>query len=300
MKPFRPMLAAAADISDIKQPGLLSPKFDGIRCLIIDGVAMSRALKPIPNKFVQFLIGRPELNGLDGELMLFGEDSEPYDFNAIQSAVMSVDGEPDFQFCVFDDFSVPDWPFKDRLGRAGHRVNRRPTPHLDFVTHFYEPPDRMDSWLTCYLDVGYEGAMYRHPQGLYKFGRSNLRQQGLLKLKPTADEEATIIGYEPLLKNTNEASKNELGRTKRSSAKAGKVAQPLLGTFLCRFDDGAEFSCGGGLTAAQRAEFWEIRESLTGSRLTVIYQRPVGGKRAVGEAPRSPRVKAVRNPLDIS
>lgn len=54
MKPINPMLATAVENLDVlKYPVLVSPKLDGIRCLIIDGVAMSRSLKPIPNKHVQ-------------------------------------------------------------------------------------------------------------------------------------------------------------------------------------------------------------------------------------------------------
>jgi DNA ligase 1 len=66
---MKPMLASPAGPL-IPYPMLLSPKLDGIRCLIINGVVCGRSLKPIPNRFVQQLFGRPELNGLDGELIV--------------------------------------------------------------------------------------------------------------------------------------------------------------------------------------------------------------------------------------
>src|SRR5690554_4631311 len=98
---FKPMLAASCDNLDaLKYPLLATPKIDGIRCLIIDGVAMSRSLKPIPNRFIQSVIGKPEFNGLDGELLV--GDS----FQAATSGIMSGDGEPDFRYYVFDQWDA--------------------------------------------------------------------------------------------------------------------------------------------------------------------------------------------------
>ena len=65
------MLAASCDdIDQLRYPLLATQKIDGIRCLIIDGVAMSRSLKPIPNRYIQSIIGKREYNGLDGELVV--------------------------------------------------------------------------------------------------------------------------------------------------------------------------------------------------------------------------------------
>ena len=50
---MKPMLShTITDTSDVKYPVLVSQKLDGIRCLIIDGVAVSRNLKPIRNNRV--------------------------------------------------------------------------------------------------------------------------------------------------------------------------------------------------------------------------------------------------------
>jgi DNA ligase-1 len=61
---FKPMLASPADMSKLRFPLWLSPKLDGIRALVINGVVMSRSLKPIPNQHVQSLFGH--LEGYDG------------------------------------------------------------------------------------------------------------------------------------------------------------------------------------------------------------------------------------------
>ena len=71
MSTFKPLLAhTIEDTSAVKFPCIVSPKLDGIRCIIIDGVAMSRSLKPIRNEYVQKCIGNREYNGLDGELIV--------------------------------------------------------------------------------------------------------------------------------------------------------------------------------------------------------------------------------------
>jgi len=65
-KLFKPMLSGKLDklLAGVRYPALVSPKLDGVRCVIIDGVAMSRTLKSIPNKFVQECFGIAKLNGL--------------------------------------------------------------------------------------------------------------------------------------------------------------------------------------------------------------------------------------------
>ena len=52
---FKPMLLPreTPDLDKLQYPIIASAKLDGIRCLIKDGVALSRTLKPIPNKSIQ-------------------------------------------------------------------------------------------------------------------------------------------------------------------------------------------------------------------------------------------------------
>lgn len=50
---FKPLLACNADLSKVRYPVYVSPKLDGIRCIVINGIAMSRSMKPIPNRYIQ-------------------------------------------------------------------------------------------------------------------------------------------------------------------------------------------------------------------------------------------------------
>ena len=88
------MLAAKTDGKGLSYPLLASPKLDGVRALIINGIVMSRSFKPIPNAHVQELFGRPEYNGLDGELIV-GAPTDKDVYRNTTSGVMSQAGEPD-------------------------------------------------------------------------------------------------------------------------------------------------------------------------------------------------------------
>lgn len=262
---FKPMLAGKApeDLSELKLPVLVSPKLDGIRCIILDGKPMSRKLKPIPNLYVQKILdGLP--NGLDGELML----SLPGNFNEVQSAVMSVEGEPKFHYCVFDQDTVVSSgvaaEYAGRLALAAKTVQiiGQLNPRVEIVPHY--KCDTLEELLAHeqeFLSMGFEGLMIRSMTGPYKYGRSTEREGHLLKLKRFADAEAEVIGVEELMHNDNEAVVNELGLTKRSSCKEGKRPANTLGALVCRRPDGVEFNIGAGFTEAERARIWNTPDS---------------------------------------
>ena len=75
MKHVKPMLAGKATDEQISKlfdkvkEMYASPKLDGIRCMIQDGVALSRSLKPIRNEFIQSILSNPMFDGLDGEII---------------------------------------------------------------------------------------------------------------------------------------------------------------------------------------------------------------------------------------
>lgn len=305
MKPFKPMLAAPApeDLTKLRFPILVSPKLDGIRCVKLNGKALSRKLLPIPNNFVRNWIEKNLPDGIDGELML--SSMQAATFNEVQSAIMSVDGEPDFVFCAFDLHSAA--PFRDRFTELStshlewstdHWLRLRIVPHEETYSI-----DRLLEMGAEFCAAGFEGAMIRDPNGPYKFGRSTEKEGYLLKLKSFVDEEATVIGWVEQFENTNEATVNELGQTKRSSAKAGMVPKGVLGALQCRFDDGTEFEVGSGFTDAERAAIWNT-EILTAidrtvpsvvDRIVTIKHQPPPGGRKPGEAPRFPVFKGFRH-----
>jgi hypothetical protein len=83
---FQPMLADKAP-AVLRFPLLVSSKLDGIRCTVINGVAMSRSFKPLPNKHLQKVLAEG-FDGLDGEIIV-GPVGAKDVYNKTNSAVMS-------------------------------------------------------------------------------------------------------------------------------------------------------------------------------------------------------------------
>ena len=280
---FKPMLSGKApdDLSKIKYPVLVSPKLDGIRCIIRGGQALSRNLKPIPNAYIQkTLKGLPD--GLDGELIV-GKPTGNDVWNRSQSGVMRVDGEPDFTFWVFD--CLPRFPgtegFETRLDRL--RDDNCGHPWRGYNIKLLQQWPAANAQVLAemedhYVREGYEGVMIRDPKGLYKYGRSTAKEGGLLKLKRFDDAEAVVVGMVEKLHNDNVATKDALGRTKRSSAKAGKRPAGTMGALVCTMqrDTGlpiiTTFEIGTGFDDLMRSIIWINRKSHIGLVVKFKYQ----------------------------
>lgn len=217
-------------------PKLLSPKVDGYRCMCYGKVAFSSNATPIVNKFTQWVFGG--LENLDGELVV-GSPTAQNALSATQSGMKRADGEPSVHFYVFDDFSHPMLPYEDRLDRAAEKVKTacRDSMFKGRLSVLPQIPVKtLDEVLkreTEYIDEGYEGVMLRNAFGTYKFGRSSVTEDDLWKLKRFVDGEGVVIGVEEAFENTNEMIRDELGRAKRSGAKAGKtLGKGMVGTII--------------------------------------------------------------------
>ena len=273
---FKPMLSAKLENeSKLKFPLYGSPKYDGIRAMVIDGVLVSRNMKPIPNEHTQAMFGRSSLNGLDGELIV-GESCGNEVFRRTDSGVMTRSGEPKVRFYVFDDFTNPGDPFDQRYDRVQNRVSRFGGRGLLQVPQIILT--NLDGVLQLekdFLGQGYEGLMLRSGAAPYKYGRGTLVKQDLMKLKRFKDAEAVVIGTIELQQNTNEAKRNALGHLERSSHKAGKVGKGQLGALTVRGVNGPyrqiEFEVGTGFTEAQRVELWRRRHELVGALVKYKY-----------------------------
>lgn len=260
---FKPMLACDADkCGELKFPMLVSPKLDGIRAISWNGVLYSRSLTPIRNTQVQQRFKHLP-SGLDGELMV-GAQHAPDAMTRAQSVIMSMDKSADeVTFNVFDFFMKPATPFHERLSVAEAYADGY--AGLVAVHHELANEQRVQQLEEEYLQLGYEGAMLRHPNLSYKYGRSTPREGGLIKLKRFKDSEAVVVGFLPRMHNANEQTRDALGRSKRSSSKTGLVETDTLGTLLVRdVHSGQEFGIGTGLNDAQRAEMWGRRNQLVG------------------------------------
>lgn len=290
---FKPTLAVAAEFDKIQYPVFASPKLDGIRCSIVGGKALTRTLKEVPNRHVFGFLSKSDYNGLDGELIV-GSPTSKTVYTDTVSQVMSHDKVPHFHYWVFD-IHDSDKTYSRRLQELQDRMSQFGSTLQLLDQQFIQNEADMLAYEAAKVEEGYEGLILRHPNAPYKFGRSTVKEGYLLKVKRFEDSEAEIIDFEEEMFNGNEAETNELGRTKRSTAKAGLSGKGTLGAFRVRDKvSGIEFSIGTGLTAAQRQMYWDRRTSITGALVKYKYF-PVGVK----VAPRHPVFLGFRDERDL-
>lgn len=295
---FKLMLAGKADVARLTYPLLASPKLDGVRAAVQNGIVVSRNLRPIPNKWVQLLFGNPNLEGCDGELIV-GDPTAKDCFRRTQGDVMRVDGKPQVTFYVFDrhqpynsqvafGLSIKKIPFDEwlqdnlyrqryeqlqkHIAKARRGLARWPAPGnpnllvpcLQLLEHFaVDNQEMLKNYELDFVNAGYEGIMLRSPYGPYKQGRSTAREGYLLKLKRFEDAEAVVIGVEEQMHNNNLHTLQRAGKAVRSTHKAGMQGTGVLGALTVRGLNGAykgvEFSLGSGFTVEERQALWQGR-----------------------------------------
>jgi DNA ligase-1 len=301
---IKPMLAATygEDVKVLTFPLLGSPKIDGIRALIVDGVVQSRSGKPIPCPTVQRLLGRPELEGLDGELAVGPTYAKDLMQRTMSGVMSKSEMEPEelmsFSFNVFDKWDAAG-RYDARLSAAMTQVALAGIACVRSISHVEckTQPDVLEFEAAC-LGSGYEGIMLNRPDSAYKNGRAGKTAKSeLIKVKRFTDDEAIVVGATEMMHNDNEAFTDELGRTKRSTAKEGKRPAGVLGAFRLRAVTGrfagVEFDCSG-FTAEQRKAYWADRDAWLGALVKFKHFDITGAV----DAPRIPIFLGKRSPLD--
>lgn len=230
MKPFKPMLGKTLDnLDDINYPVLVSKKLDGIRCIFKDGEMLSRSLKPIPNKQLQKKFEHLKYNNiiLDGELY-----SHDLTFQEIASIVMSFDKDvpESLEFHCFDYLDNIDEVFENRCKEYKH-FNVVPVKQI-----LINNKEELEQTFQNFLQEGYEGAIIRDPNSKYKFGRSTLKEAGLLKMKCFKTFDAKIIDVFERMENLNESFKNELGQSTKRNTKDDKKSTGIAGGFVVEWE----------------------------------------------------------------
>ncbi len=259
----RPMKAETIEMSNMDRivwPAYVSPKIDGLRLMIHPVIGpITSGFKALPNQYVREQLWRICAGtNLDGELYSIDSDGTAL-FNKTQSDMMSRGGEPNFRFAAFDCFEHVEWDFADRYAQAQKIITYMDDPSLRILTHtLIGSTEEFLSYFDACLEDGYEGVVVRSLAGPYKCGRSTFNQGWMLKYKPWADAEGTIIGFEELYHNENPQEESLTGLTQRSSHKAGKKAAGTLGAFILQTDWGVlRVGTGVGLTQALRQEIWD-------------------------------------------
>jgi DNA ligase 1 len=316
MKQFRLMKPAdlKGSIESLKLPIYATPKFDGIRfgTKETEGKVslFSNSLKAIQNSECQRLANQYLTKGLDGEIILLDfETARPLPFYQTSSYVMSEAKtlKEHFPwamvaFKIFDSFVHPDESFRDRFRRV-QMWSKMIQPSLDHQPNLVieacpleciTTPEQALEVHQNYIDLGYEGTVFRSIEGTYKYNRSTLKEQFSLKLKPFEDAEAVLVEVEPYYENLNESELNERGYKEKSKTLADRVEKPWVGAMIVDSPEFGKFKIGTGFNQQQRKEFWDNQESLIGSLVKFKFMR--GGSK---EKPRHPVFLGFRNVEDL-
>ena len=251
---FTLMLALQQPPSNLKFPVYASPKLDGIRATIKDGLVISREIKAIPNQHIQSKFGRDELNGLDGELIIRDWTSGAA-YTSTASIVMSKSAPiNDIIFCVFDRWAIP--------GEFSRRLKHIELFHsltiglkdIKIVPHILiNNQADLDSYEEQVLEAGFEGVMLRSPDGRYKYGRSTESEALLMKLKRFKDSEAIIKEILPI--------------------ESEGTTLPIAGSLIV---EDPEFFRPFGvslsrLTKEEKERFWNARQQHIGRKIRYRY-----------------------------
>ena len=292
----KPLLASAFDPDKAKFPYLATPKIDGIRFLMIDGVAVSRSFKPIRNEYLQSVLSACLPDGIDGELTCGSN------FQDSTSGIMSIKGEPDFHVWIFD-FVAPYMgvimPYDSRMAELElmERLGAFKALKESYTVLYPTQVDDLESVQKLedeFIEAGHEGVMLRAPGGTYKFGRSSVKENIILKVKQFSDDEGTVVGFVEKMSNQNAPVRNAIGGLDRLGGAAGMVPCDTLGSFILDYK-GQQLKCGSGLNDEMRKLIWENRDEYIG-KLVKFKSMNHGVK----DLPRHPIFLGFRDPDDVS
>lgn len=262
-------------MSSLKYPVMATLKKDGIRGLRLGGSLLSRRLKYIPS----ILIRQKSLvmpGGFDVEIC-----REDLLYHDNESIIMS-QHHPlahTMEFHVLDRWLPDCGCYQSRMCDIEGKMRYMPPfVHWEKPSWIHNADQLMEFFLQSEREDG-EGICFRLPTSPYKFGRSTLTQQYLVKLTRYVREEATIIGFEEQMFNGNVDKRDRTGKMNRSSSYANLNGKDTLGVLLCRDKDGntIRIGTGVGLTNKLRRHIWHHQDKYLGRQI-VFKHKPFGKK----------------------
>lgn len=227
----------------ISEPFYVQPKLDGVRLLVSKDGGISRTGKIIPGTEV---LGK----GLEvGQYV----DGEAYDPNlSFEDLTSTFKTDPlKLKFYVFDFFDLKaealardKMTFEQRWKYVKEEIYN---PHYEYVETFSVKKHKdMEGYHKMFMQQGFEGTMIRDPFSVYEVGQ---RSNYLLKYKDFQTEEYEIVG-----------------------AKTGHGRDADAVVWVCKTQDGQQFTVRPEGTIAQREEHYKNYKEYIGKMLTVRFQ----------------------------
>jgi len=309
---MKPQLAEDAILEQVQFPCWVQPKIDGVRALNLNGRLTGRSLDEFKGFGITEYFSQPEFIGLDGEMILGNDPTAELLCSKTTGAMgrfKGVDAMPDLHWYVFDHLAHPQESYEFRYRFLSCTVNDlHPRIHL---VPYRECRDLsvLQIAIAEFAEAGYEGTIIRNPNAPYKPGRATKKGQELWRVKPWADAEILVTGITEGASNQNEAKKNSLGRTERSSAQAGLVPNGqvgsiqgvLLADFKCPItskvllEKGLEVTVGSGaMTVAEAKHYFENPSEIVGHIVKFKFMT-----HGIKDQPRFPTYLSHRLPEDM-
>ena len=291
MKDFKPMLSIDIKDATIKYPKLVSYKLDGIRFIVHPLLGMvTRALKPIPNirireKFQPLLdIAIRDNIIFDGEIY-----SHKLTFQQMISVVMTHDTTVNVDKVKFHCFEcvaedTKNAPFIKRNADIKVLLSKETDLVMIVNQRIVNSKEEVDKLYRRALSDGYEGLILRSEKSPYKFGRSTLREEYMLKVKPFKTFDSYIICVEQSTKVDPLVDKtiNELGRSVTSKKKDDRILIEKASAFWVNYGF-YKVKVSLAMTDEEKIEVWKNRKSYIG-RMIEYRGMLVGSK----DVPRHP------------
>lgn len=237
-------------------------KIDGVRGAHVKGGLTGRSMDPFKNSALVAKFSDPVYAGFDGELTINGYLTNDELAQAIERGEIAPE-DPNATLCSLTtgltgrkslrkgETALPDnavwnlfdWlhpavvhlTYEERYKLLDVHLVTRPVHHVRLLPYtVIENEEQALAFIDWCIANDFEGAVFRDPKAKHKSGRPGKKDNDFWRFKPTSDKDAFVIGIEEAMENQNEAKTNSLGRTERSSAKAGKVAKGMIGNLICR------------------------------------------------------------------
>jgi DNA ligase-1 len=312
---MKPQLAEDAVLDKVIFPCIVQPKIDGVRALNLTGTLTGRSMDPFEGHGITEFFSRPEFKGLDGEMTLGNDSASAERLCSLTTGAMGrfkgVTEMADLHWWCFDYLPDPSLPYQSRYTLLEMKVQELKHPRIHLVPQeLVRDRKQLDLAITKFFEKGYEGTIIRNPLAPYKVGRATLAGQQLWRVKPWSDAEIYVTGITEGQKNGNEAKKNTLGRTERSSAKAGMMPNGEVGSiqgyllkdFFCPwtgkllFKKGLEITVAPGEMTVKDAKRYFEKPSLIVGHIVTFKHMTHGVK----DVPRMPIYKSHRLATDMS